>query len=86
MVELLAISSKTAKHSASGTMLAVIDVEEMKQLHNTMAHPGFHSGGFISTYMRRTHHVFQIINLSITLIDPFIHWFDKIIQNLSPKT
>lgn len=46
MVELLAISSKTEKHSASGTMLAVIDVEEMKQLHNTMAHPGFHSGGF----------------------------------------
>lgn len=46
MVELVAISSKTAKHSASGTMLAIIDVEEMKQLRNTMAHPGFHSGGF----------------------------------------
>lgn len=46
MVELAAISSKTAKHSASWTTLAIIDVEEMKQLHNTMALTGFHSGGF----------------------------------------
>lgn len=46
MVELVAISSKKAEHSASGTMLAIIDVEEMEQLHNIMTHPGFHSGGF----------------------------------------